>query len=50
MTYVIRKIDNDLWRLMKAKAAMQGLSMKAVFEAMMEQYVQGQIVIKERGK
>lgn len=30
MTYLLREIPNDLWRKVKAKAALKGLSLREV--------------------
>ena len=38
-SYIIRQIDAELWRQVKSKAAMQGLSVKAVIEQLLRTWV-----------
>jgi hypothetical protein len=39
-TYILRDIDDNLWRRVKAKAAMQGVTLKEAVNSMLVQYVE----------
>lgn len=38
-SYTIRKIDAGLWRLVKTKAASEGVSIRAVIEALLRSWL-----------
>lgn len=38
-SYIIRKIDTELWTQAKAKAALQGTTVKAVIEGLLRQWI-----------
>lgn len=40
-SYILRQIDTDLWRLVKSKAALEGVSVKAVIERLLKAWVSG---------
>jgi predicted HicB family RNase H-like nuclease len=37
-TFVLRKIDPELWKLVKSKAALEGISLKALFLRLLTEY------------
>lgn len=39
-TYILRKIDDDLWKRVKAKAALQGVSIRALIERLLQEWAQ----------
>jgi plasmid stability protein len=38
-TYILRKVDDELWRQVKAKAALEGVSVKAAIERLLRAWV-----------
>ncbi len=38
-SYTLRQIDSDLWRQVKSKAALGGISIKALIEALLRQWL-----------
>ncbi len=39
-SYILRKIDDALWRRVKSEAALEGSSVKAVIERLLQQWIQ----------
>lgn len=42
-SYILRNIDLELWRLFKSKAALEGVSLKALIERWIRAYVEGSL-------
>jgi len=40
-TYLLRGIDDDLWRRVKSKAALEGISIKALLEELLRAWLKG---------
>lgn len=40
-SYILRKLDEALWRQVKSKAAAEGVTLRALFERWMLDYVKG---------
>jgi len=38
-SYILRQIDPDLWRQVKAKAALEGVSIKALIEQLLRAWL-----------
>ena len=38
-SFILRKIDDDLWRRVKSKAALQGTSIKALIETLLKTWL-----------
>lgn len=38
-SYILRQIDADLWRLVKSKAALEQISLKALIERLLREWV-----------
>lgn len=45
--YILRDIDPGLWARLKARAVADGMSLKAVFLALLERYASGDITLKQ---
>lgn len=41
-SYILRNIDPDLWKQLKAKAALEGVSLKALIEGRLRAWLAGQ--------
>ena len=40
-TYLLRGIDDDLWRRVKSKAALEGISIRALLEELLRAWLKG---------
>lgn len=40
-SYILRNIDPELWRQVKAKAALEGVSLRALIERLLQNWLKG---------
>jgi hypothetical protein len=48
MTYLLRSVDEQLWRRVTAQAKAQGLTVRTVLILLLDAYASGRVVVEAR--